>query len=95
MATVEVQATTAEQALRDLPPQIAREISARVLASPSRRMLDAIWILVLAILAGVIFFFGWQGIDAGGSDETAMFGFAGLALGAVVGLLAPTPPGLK
>jgi hypothetical protein len=88
----QTQAAKAEDALRDLPPEVAREVSARVLGSPSRWATDAIWIIVMAILAGVIFFFGWQGIKSGGSDETALFGFVGLALGAVIGVLAPTPP---
>lgn len=50
------------------------------------------------MLGGTIFLFGFLGYrqlnDADGGAE-ALFGLAALALGAIVGLLAPSPTGAK
>ena len=50
---------------------------------------NPLWIIVVLILGGVIFVGVWLGTVSDGSDETALYGFVGLALGAVVGLLSP------
>ncbi len=69
-----------------------------LLDQPGGRGLTAIWIIMLIVLAGVIFFFGYLGFrqlnDPDGGSE-ALFGLATLALGAIVGLLAPSPTGGK
>lgn len=51
----------------------------------------AVWYVVMGILAVVIVGGGWMAAALDGSDEAALYGFVGLALGAVVGLLAPGP----
>lgn len=59
------------------------------LGAPSGPTSNALWIIVVLILGGVIFIGVWLGTVSDGSDETALYGFVGLALGAVVGLLSP------
>lgn len=51
----------------------------------------AVWYVVMGILAVVIVGGGWMAAALDGSDEAALYGFVGLALGSVVGLLAPGP----
>jgi len=69
-----------------------------LLDQPKGMSLTAIWIMVLIVLGGTIFLFGFLGYrqlnDADGGAE-ALFGLATLALGAIVGLLAPSPTGAK
>ena len=52
-----------------------------------------IWAIVLVIMAGVIFFFGYLGFLrlAAEEDGAVLFAFATTALGAIAGLLAPSP----
>jgi hypothetical protein len=52
-----------------------------------------IWAIVLIIMAGVIFFFGYLGYlrIAADKDGAVLFAFATTALGAIAGLLAPSP----
>jgi hypothetical protein len=52
-----------------------------------------IWAIVLLIMAGIIFFFGYLGYLrlAAQEDGAVLFAFATTALGAVAGLLAPSP----
>lgn len=78
----------AYEALDDDEKNIVR---ASVVPAPSQGVANGIWIVIFVILGGVIFIGGWLGIDRSGSDETALYGFVGIALGAVVGLLAPSP----
>lgn len=70
-----------------------KEEAASVLGRPSSRARDVLWFVVFGILAAVIIGGGLLGVRADGSDETALYGFVGIALGAVVGLLAPSPGG--
>jgi hypothetical protein len=67
-------------------PEDQASIRNHVLGPPPSNVL---WVMVLLILAGVIFVGVWLGTVTDGSDETALYGFVGLALGAVVGLLSP------
>ena len=48
---------------------------------------------VLIVMAGVIFFFGYLGYlrIAADKDGAVLFAFATTALGAIAGLLAPSP----
>jgi hypothetical protein len=52
-----------------------------------------IWVIVLIVMAGVIFFFGYLGYLrlAANKDGAVLFAFATTALGAIAGLLAPSP----
>ena len=52
-----------------------------------------IWAIVLIVMAGVIFFFGYLGYlrIAADKDGAVLFAFATTALGAIAGLLAPSP----
>ena len=81
-------------AVKDLPEpdraQVAAEVRA-TLGPPSPHVNDRLWYLVLGILGVVIVGGGWLAAVLDGSDEAALYGFVGLALGAVVGLLAPGP----
>jgi hypothetical protein len=47
--------------------------------------------LTFLVLAVVIVGGGLLALDATGSDETALYGFVGIALGAFAGLLVPSP----
>jgi hypothetical protein len=67
------------------------EFANSVFGKPSKWVTNVLWILVMLILGGVIFVGGWYGITKTGSDETALYGFVGTALGAIVGVLAPSP----
>lgn len=77
------QKTEAAEALHD-------EVDS-ILGSKSQWVSNTLWIMLFIILGGVIFAGGWLAIQKGGSDETALYGFVGIALGALAGLLAPSP----
>ena len=49
------------------------------LGAPSGPTSNALWIIVVLILGGVIFIGVWLGAVSDGSDETALYGFVGLA----------------
>ncbi len=70
------------------PPEEQTHLRAQ-LRLPSQKAENALWIMVVVILAGVIFVGVLLGSTSDGSDETALYGFVGLALGAVIGLLSP------
>ncbi|WP_328475064.1 hypothetical protein OHA21_17290 [Actinoplanes sp. NBC_00393] len=70
------------------------EIQDKVVAAippPSAQVSNFLWIVIFGILGVVIIGGGIVGVIADGSDETAVYGFVGIALGAVVGLVAPGP----
>ena len=52
-----------------------------------------VWVVVLMIMAGCIFFFGYLGYLrlTAAEDGAVLFAFATTALGAIAGLLAPSP----
>jgi hypothetical protein len=58
---------------------------------PSSQVADKLWIMTFVVLAIVIIGGALLAIKASGSDETALYGFVGIALGALAGLLAPSP----
>ena len=74
-----------------LTPEEQRQVRQSVIPGPSQKVANWLWVIVFVILGGVIFGFGAFAIRVSGSDETALYGFVGIALGAVAGLLAPSP----
>ena len=81
-------------AIENLPEPQRRQVvgaAAATLAPPTRRATDRFWFVVMGILAVVIVGGGWIAATLDGSDEAALYGFVGVALGAVVSLLAPSP----
>jgi hypothetical protein len=75
----------------ELSPDQQEQVQKSVFPGPSPRVANGLWVVVFATLAGVIFVGGAFAIKTSGSDETALYGFVGIALGAVAGLLAPGP----
>jgi hypothetical protein len=75
----------------NLPPDQQRQVQQSVIPGPSPKVANALWIIIFLILGGVIFVGGAFAISESGSDETALYGFVGIALGGVAGLLAPSP----
>ncbi|WP_141401449.1 hypothetical protein [Ornithinimicrobium cerasi] len=71
--------------------QKVKEQLIRALPGPDQRTANQLWFVVMGILAVVIVGGGWLAAKLSGSDESALYGFVGLALGAVIGLLAPSP----
>ncbi len=51
----------------------------------------ALWFVVFGILGLVILGGGFLAFEAADADETALYGFVGTALGAIVGVLVPSP----
>ena len=85
-----------QAAIKNLPEPQRRQVigaAAAALGNPSGAATDRLWFMVMGILAVVIVGGGWMAATLDGSDEAALYGFVGLALGAVVGLLAPSPAG--
>ncbi len=62
-----------------------------VIPQPSQKMADALWFVVFGILGLVILGGGFLAFEAADADETALYGFVGTALGAIVGVLVPSP----
>lgn len=62
-----------------------------VLPPVSSKISDPLWIAIFSFLGAVVIAGAVGGAVAGGSTATALFGFAGTALGAVVGVLSPSP----
>jgi hypothetical protein len=80
------------EAVKSLPEEHRKQVQAQ-LKPASQWVSNAIWLLVFGILSLVIVGGISLGISAEGSDETAIFGFVGIALGAIVGIVVPRPPG--
>lgn len=76
-----------------LSPEDQKAFESRVLAQPSNTVSNILWVLTFVVLAVVIIGGGLLAIRATGSDETALYGFVGIALGGFAGLLAPSPVG--
>jgi hypothetical protein len=81
------------RALASLPEKARDEVmrSTGPLDRPSQSVTNFIWMAIFVILAAVIIGGGILGLGARDGDETALYGFVGIALGALVGLLAPSP----
>jgi hypothetical protein len=71
-------------------PEIQDKVVAAI-PGPTQQVSNILWFVIFGILTVVIVGGGIVGVVTTGSDETAVFGFVGIALGAVVGLVAPGP----
>ena len=85
----------ARDAVGSLPPEEQQELAREVLLGQPQgdKGRTAIWILVLLILGGAVFVFGTMIFHLLMRDKAvdAFISFVSLALGAVAGLLAPSP----
>ncbi|WP_433606160.1 hypothetical protein ACQP2P_29310 [Dactylosporangium sp. CA-139114] len=84
-----------QSAVELIPPgqraAIVEDVASSVLGSPSKWVTNVIWLVVFGVLAAVVIGGTVLGLNASGSGQTAVFGFVGIALGAIVGILAPRP----
>jgi hypothetical protein len=64
---------------------------AAALPPASNGVANVLWVLTFGVLGLVVVGGGLLALDATGSDETALYGFVGIALGGFAGLLAPSP----
>jgi hypothetical protein len=80
-----------EKAAKDAlsSPEVQDKVAS--LQGATQQASNILWFVIFGILTVVIIGGGIVGVVASGSDETAIFGFVGIALGAVVGLVAPSP----
>lgn len=76
---------------RSLTEEEKAEFRTAVLPQASSGVSNVLWVLTFLVLAAVIIGGGLLALDATGSDETALYGFVGIALGGFAGLLAPSP----
>ena len=75
----------------ELPEDDKQRFRNNLLPEPSGSVANVLWIMTFAVLAVVIIGGGILAIRASGSDETALYGFVGIALGAFAGMLVPSP----
>ncbi|WP_433088122.1 hypothetical protein ACQP1P_19565 [Dactylosporangium sp. CA-052675] len=84
-----------QSAVELIPPgqraAVVEDVASSVLGSPSKWVTNVIWLVVFGVLAAVVIGGTLLGLNASGSGQTAVFGFVGIALGAIVGILAPRP----
>ncbi|WP_432825979.1 hypothetical protein [Dactylosporangium sp. CA-092794] len=89
------QTNLVQSAVELLPPgrreAAVENVASSVLGNPSKWVTDVVWLMVFAVLGIVVAGGTLLGLNASGSGQTAVFGFVGIALGAIVGILAPRP----